>query len=106
MNPSVTTGIFTIIGGVLGGSCTWLAAREGHRWDRAKADIRRLALQVQSYHVLEDCYAEQIVELEGNLRKAVTVKTSMRDRVEELDDNVRPDMTAKEARKILQSWFA
>ena len=108
MDKELWVGIFTvvgaIVGGILGGGSTILAARVGQKWEEAKKDIVHLCDQVAAYHKLEDVYANEIARLEPTRGKSNTIKKEMRSVVEASFDVVYPKMTADQAQNSKARW--
>lgn len=104
MQSEIATGLFTIAGTIVGGVFTYLAARVGQRWDKARSDIKRLCEQVAAYHKLEELYKQRVAQLDPSGVRSKTVQQDMRDQVQDLEGYERPTMTANSAREILGSW--
>lgn len=104
MTTEWTGGLFAILGALTGGLFTYLAARVGHDWERAKGDISRLCDQVIAYHTLENLYSEEMARLDPSRGKPRTVMQEMRETVQTSVGIVRPTMSANEARKLKNKW--
>jgi hypothetical protein len=104
MTTEMTGGLFAVLGALTAGLFTYLAARIGHDWARAKSDISRLCDQVIAYHTLEDLYSEELARLDPSRGKPRTVMQEMREAVQTNVGIVRPTMSANEARKIKDKW--
>lgn len=100
----IASGLFALGGALVAGLFTYLAARVGHRWDRARSDIQKLSEQVAAYHKLEELYKVELAVNDPAHRAAKTIQQDMRDKVQGEDGHVRPEMTAHEAQKIGRSW--
>lgn len=104
MDTSVTSGLFALLGAVVGGLFTYFGAKAGHDWAKAKADIVRLCDQVAAYHKLEELYKEDLAKADPVRGKPKTLMEGMRESVQELPGFVRPNMSANEARKLKDRW--
>jgi hypothetical protein len=104
MSVGVVTGIFAIVGALVGGLLSYLSARIGHRWGEAKSEIRKLSEQVAAYHRLEGLYKSWAAEHDPDSRAPKKIQEDMRREIEEIGGYVRPRMTATEAREIMEKW--
>ena len=104
MSTEAMTGLFVIGGAIVGGLFSYLSARIGHDWDKAKSDIRRLSDQVAAYHKVEELYKQKVAALDPTAGSPKTVLQLMRDEVQALDGFVRRSMSANEAMKIQDRW--
>lgn len=108
MSQAVIEGIFILGAAIVSGAIAIIGSRSGAqvsklRERQARVDKKnaRLLRQLEAYHLLEDLYAKTLSEQDG--RKAPrTIKTEYRNRVVELHDCARPEMTANEAKKQLE----
>jgi len=90
-----------VTGAAVGGAFSYLSAKAGIDWGKARRDIVVLADQVAAYYRLEKLYAEKVAELTGG--KSVTIQISMRDQVV-ANGATRPDMTENQAVSIRGRW--
>jgi ABC-type uncharacterized transport system ATPase subunit len=104
MTTELVVGLFAVLGAVVGGLFTYLAARVGHDWDTVKNDVARLCDQVIAYHTLEELYKDELARLDPSRGKPKTVQQEMRESVQGKSGVVRPTMTANEARKLKDRW--
>lgn len=108
MNEAIIEGLFVLGAAALGGMLAIFGSRSGAQVTKLKEENQKLRKQlekfirqVEAYHQLEDLYANDMSEKDGN--KAVrTIKTDYRNKVVETHQCARPEMTANEAKKYLQ----
>ena len=108
MSDVIIEGLFLIGAALAGGVLAIFAGRSGAEVAKLKTQnekrekqVERLLKQVEAYHLLEDLYASDLSNVEPS--KAVkTIKTEYRNRVVELHQCNRPEMTSNEAKKQLQ----
>ena len=108
MSEIVVQGIFVLGAAALGGVLGIIASKSGAEVEKLKETNKRLQQQVQKllkqvegYHLLEDLYARDLSG--GPPSKGVkTIKTEYRNRVVELHQCSRPEMTANEAKRRLE----
>ena len=84
MSVGVVTGIFAIVGALVGGLLSYLSARIGHRWGEAKSEIRKLSEQVAAYHRLEGLYKSWAAEHDPDSRAPKKIQEDMRREIEEI----------------------
>ncbi len=104
MTEPIVNGIFVLGATVIGSLITLFATRyqsniSDLKEQNAKTQNRlvKTLLQIESYHLLEDLYANKIAtEKETSVK---TVKIEFRDRVVLNHQCERPQMTANEAKK-------
>ncbi|WP_144244453.1 hypothetical protein [Pseudohaliea rubra] len=104
MNENIITGFFTLAGTIAGGLFAYLAARVGHRWDKAQRDIARLCDEVAAYYELEQLYKEEVAISSQDAKSAATIMREMRSRVAESGEFKRPSMTSYAAHKLRREW--
>ena len=98
------TGSFALAGALIGGLVTYMAARVGHRWDRAQRQIIRLCDQVSSFYQLEQLYKVELAKLDPQGRSSETIMKDFRSRVEQSGEYERPSMTSLAANKLRREW--
>ena len=98
MSEPLVTGIFTLLGALLGGIISYLGSRNERKIESLKSKVNLLSKQVISYWHLEKLYSDEIGELLS--RPSRTVLQEYRDKIESMDLE-RPTMTEKEAKRIL-----
>jgi len=103
METELAAGIFAILGAIVGGIFTLLAARAGNQWARARRHICRLSGQVAAYHRLEELYKEALASADPELGSTRTILLAMRDHVES-EGLTRPQMTGRDAQRIRDTW--
>ncbi|MCR9105428.1 MAG: hypothetical protein NXI15_09070 [Gammaproteobacteria bacterium] len=107
MSPEITNGLFLLASVLITGFLTIFAGRSSaqiqnlkNENESNKRNISQLLKQVESYHLLEDVYANELASASSKQPK--TIKTEYRNKVVELHQCERPEMTANEAKKRLQ----
>lgn len=107
MSPEIINGIFLLGSVLITGLITICAGRSSAEIQKLKnlndsnnKNISQLLRQVESYHLLEDLYANELADEFDKQPK--TIKTEYRNKVVELHQCERPEMTANEAKKRLQ----
>jgi len=108
MSEVVIEGLFLLGAATLGGLIGIFGSRSGAEVARLKEQnqrrqkqVERLFKQIEAYHLMEDLYAGELSSQPPS--KAVkTIKTEYRNRVVEVHQCARPEMTANEAKKLLQ----
>ena len=98
MSEPIITGVFTILGAILGGIISYLGSRNERKIELLKSRVNLLSKQVISYWNLEKLYSDEIGRLLS--RPSRTVLQEYRDKIESMDLE-RPTMTEKEAKRIL-----
>lgn len=108
MSDVIIEGLFVLAAAIASGVIAIVATRSGAEVSKLKEDkarlekqVARLLRQVESYHLLEDLYASDLAA-KSDGRASKTIKTEYRNRVVELHQCERPEMTANEANKRLQ----
>ncbi len=108
MDQQIIAGLFTLAGALLGGLITIATTRLDRGWERAKRDIEQLCQQVSAFYQLELKYIEKVVELSAQSGlpppARQTVMNEMRDQVQNLPGQVRPQMTTNAADRIRGRW--
>lgn len=98
MSEPIITGVFTLLGTVLGGLISYLIARNDKEIRSLKSKVKLLSKQVVSYWNLEKLYSDEVAKLLSKSTR--TVLQEFREKIESMDLE-RPTMTEKEAKKIL-----
>jgi hypothetical protein len=98
MSEPIITGVFTLLGALLGGIISYLGSRNERKIELLKSRVNLLSKQVISYWNLEKLYSDEIGQLLS--RPSRTVLQEYRDKIESMDLE-RPTMTEKEAKRIL-----
>lgn len=98
MSEPIITGVFTLLGAILGGIISYLGSRNERKIELLKSRVNLLSKQVISYWNLEKLYSDEIGQLLS--RPSRTVLQEYRDKIESMDLE-RPTMTEKEAKRIL-----
>ncbi|WP_151671186.1 hypothetical protein [Nitrincola schmidtii] len=107
MSDVIVEGLFLLGAAISGGVLAIFAGRSSAEVEKLKNQnerreklVEKLLKQVEAYHLLEDLYASDLSEAEPS--KAVkTIKTEYRNKVVELHQCSRPEMTSNEAKKQL-----
>ncbi len=104
MTEPLLNGIFLLGATIIGSMITLIATRHQSRISELKDQNEKIQnrlvktlLQIESYHLLEDLYANKIAQESDSFVK--TVKIEFRDRVVQNHQCERPLMTANEAKK-------
>ncbi len=100
MNESVISGVFTIVGAIVGVAGTIVATKMSERKTNFKNKLEQMSKQIVAYWNLEDLYSEEYGKLSNTSPK--TVKENFRTKIEELGYD-RPTMTANRAREIVNN---
>jgi len=98
MSEPIVTGLFTLLGTLLGGLISYFIARNAKELKILKSHVNILSNQIISYWNLEKLYSEEISKLTTKSQK--TVLQEYREKIEAMDLE-RPTMTEREVRKIL-----
>ncbi len=98
MSEPIITGVFTLLGTVLGGVISYFITRNAREIKLLKIQASQLSRQVISYWNLEKLYSDEIGKLLGKSSK--TILLEYREKIESMDLE-RPTMTEHEAKKIL-----
>ena len=98
------SGVFTVIGTVLGYAISYFTSQSEKEWKKAKADISILTEQLQSYLKLEEIYSNKLAEISPDPISPITIKKKMRDEVESLPNYSRPVLTPSRLKKIRLAW--
>lgn len=98
MSEPIITGVFTLLGALLGGIISYLGSRNERKIELLKSRVNLLSKQVISYWNLEKLYSDEIGQLLS--RPSKTVLQEYRDKIESMDLE-RPTMIEKEAKRIL-----
>lgn len=98
MGEAGITGLFTILGTLLGGIISYMISRDSKETKTLKTQVNILSKQVISYWNLEKLYAEELGKYSS--KPARTILQEYREKIESMDLE-RPTMTEKEANKIL-----
>ncbi len=104
MKTELITGMFAIVGAIVGGFFAYITAKIGFKWDSAKKDILRLSEQVIAYHNLEKLYYEALASANNEERSGRTIMIEFRNNTELLDVE-RPNMTINQAKDIKKKWL-
>lgn len=99
MNESVISGIFTVIGAIVGVAGTIIATKLSERNSNLKNKLKQMARQVEAYWTLEELYSKEFGKLSNTPQK--TVKENFRTKIEESGVE-RPTMTANKAKEIVK----
>ena len=94
MNEIIVSGLFSLVGVVLGALLTYLFGREEKKKEQMKNKIKQLSSQVSGYWYLEKIYTDKLAEWEGSA--AATICKKYREQVNQ-EHGIYPKMTAKEA---------
>jgi len=101
MKESIITGVFTLIGALIGALLTYFGNKRLVKFEEAKKDIIKLSNQVISYWHLEKEYYEVLaIQLK---KPAKTIQSDFRKKVEEKDFD-RPILTENEINRIINKW--
>jgi hypothetical protein len=103
MTETEVVAIATLAGAAIGGVAAALGVWLDRRRQIAAEDVRKLADQVAAYYEVVRLDCDEIHRLDPN-RNPVTTLKEMRDKIEQADETVRPDMTRKTAEKIKRSY--
>jgi len=108
MNEVIIQGVFSVTAAAIGGLIAILATRSSAEVSMLKNEKKELEKssasllrQIESYHLLEDLYAQDIAECREGCAPR-TIKTQYRDAVVKNHQCERPEMTAGEAKKRLK----
>ncbi len=103
MTEPLLNGIFLLAASVIGSMVTLFATRHQSRVsdlkdqnEKIQSRLVKILYQVESYHHLEELYANSIASEKNSSVKSV--KIDFRDRVVEMHNCERPKMTANEAK--------
>ena len=99
MNESIISGIFTVIGAIVGVAGTIIATKLSERNSNLKNKLKQMARQVEAYWTLEELYSKEFGKLSNTPQK--TVKENFRTKIEESGVE-RPTMTANKAKEIVK----
>ena len=104
MTEPIINGLFLLSATLIGSFITILSTRTQSKISdlkdentKVKNKLKKALQQIESYHQLEDTYAQELSLLKNKAVK--TIKTEFRDKTVEQHQCERPEMTAKEAQK-------
>lgn len=107
MESHLMDGLFLLAASLITGLIAIYAGRSGAQVEKLKSqneslknNVSQLLKQIESYHLLEDLYANNISQDSSNSPK--TIKTEYRNKVVEQYKCDRPEMTSNEAKRRLQ----
>jgi len=107
MDSNLIDGLFLLAASLISGLIAIYAGRSGAQVERLKSqneslknNVSQLLRQIESYHLLEDLYANDISQ--DSSKSPRTIKTEYRNKVVELHGCDRPEMTSTEAKRRLQ----
>lgn len=114
MDSAITSGIFTIVGVIIGSISSYFINKDAkelkalnrriqtlqEKNDSLKNDIYRLCKQISAYWQVEKVYSEEVAKRTGKSSKTILEK--YRNQIE-ANGYERPTMTEKGARKILEN---
>lgn len=98
METAIINGIFTIIGVSIGGLIAYISNKDIISKRIMKEDLKILGEQVISYWNLEKLYSEEIAKNNKTTSRAIIIE--YRTKMVE-NQYIRPTMTEKEVKKIL-----
>lgn len=99
MNEVIISGVFTVLGAIVGAVGAIVAGNMSRRKVNVKHKAQQLAKQIEAYWNLENLYSEALGKLTNTSSK--TVKEDFRSKVENLGFE-RPTMTANKAKEIIR----
>ena len=99
MNEAIISGIFTLLGAIVGSVGVIVAGKISKRKVNLENKARQFAKQIEAYWNLERLYSEEYGKLTNTASK--TVKEDFRSKVENMGYE-RPMMTANKAREIIK----
>lgn len=99
MNEAIISGMFTVLGAVVGAVGAIVAGKISRRKVNLENKVQQFANQIEAYWNLEKLYSEELGKLTNTASK--TVKEDFRARVENMGFE-RPMMTANKAREIVK----
>ena len=107
MEPNLINGLFLLAASLITGLIAIYASKSGAQVEKLKSQNEslrnnksQLLRQIESYHLLEDLYANDIAINDPKSPKAI--KTEYRNKVVDQHQCDRPEMTSNEAKKRLQ----
>jgi hypothetical protein len=103
MTETEVVAVASLGGAAIGGIATTLGVWLDRRRQRAAEDVRTLADQVAAYYDVVKLYCAEINRIQPD-RNPTTILKEMRDKIEEADETVRPDMTRNAAEKIKRTY--
>jgi hypothetical protein len=103
MTETEVVAVASLVGAAIGGVISIAGVLLDRSRRKAADKVRILADQVAAYYDVVTLYCSEINRLQPD-RNPITILKEMRDRVEEADGAVRPDMTRKMAEKIKRRY--
>lgn len=99
MNEAIISGIFTLLGAIVGSVGVIVAGKISKRKVNLENKARQFAKQIEAYWNLESLYSDEFGKVTNTASK--TVKEDFRSKVENMGYE-RPTMTANKAREIIK----